>query len=90
MDNSREQIADIINDMHFERKAPVSRARKAQYAALESGIADALKELNRLHLRLWHAVSQRDYHSLSPDEVIQALDDIQKHLSTLSSQLKET
>ena len=89
MDNTREQIADIINDMRFERKTAVSRARKAQYAALESGVADALKELNRLHLRLWHAVSQRDYHSLPPDEAIQALDDIQKQLSTLSSELKD-
>ena len=90
MDNTRKQIADIIGDMHFERKAPVSRARKAQYAALESGIADALKELNRLHLRLWHAVSQRDYHSLPPDEAIQSLDDIQKQLSALSSELKNS
>ena len=74
--------------MQFERRPAVSRHKKAQYAAMEAGVADALKELNRLHLRLWHAVSQRDYHSLSPDEARQALDVVRCRLDVLSKTLE--
>ena len=84
MDNTRQQIVHILSDMQFERKPTISRQKKAQYAAMEAGVAVALKELNRLHLRLWHAVSQRDYHSLSLEEAGQTLDDIRGRLEALS------
>ena len=84
MDNTREQITDILSDMQFERRPAVSRQKKTQYAALETGVADALKGLNKLHLRLWHAVSQRDYHSLSLDETRKMLDEVRCRLDVLS------
>lgn len=88
MDNTREQIANMLSDMQFERRPAVSRQKKAQYAATEAGVADVLKELNRLHLRLWHTVSQRDYHSLSMDEARQALDEVRYRLDVLSKTLE--
>ena len=88
MDNTREQIANMLSDMQFERRPAVPRQKKAQYAATEAGVADALKELNRLHLRLWHAVSQRDYHSLPLDEIKQMLDEVQCRLDSLLKTLK--
>lgn len=85
MDNSKEKITDILSGMQFERRPPVSRQKKAQYAALEAGVGEALKELNRLHLRLWHAVSKRDYHSLSLDEARQTLCEVERQLNILVS-----
>lgn len=87
MDNAKEQIMDILSDMQFERRTPVSRQKKAQYAAMEAGVRDALKELNKLHLRLWHAVSQRDYHSLPLDEARQMLYEIRNRIDALSQTL---
>ncbi len=86
-DNTKDRIADMLSDMPFERRTPVSRQKKAQYAATEAGVADALKDLNKLHLRLWHAVSQRDYHSLSLDEARQALEVIRDRINALSQTL---
>ena len=82
-DNTKDRIADMLSDMPFERRTPVSRQKKAQYAATEAGVADALKDLNKLHLRLWHAVSQRDYHSLSLDEARQTLCELERQLNIL-------
>ncbi len=84
MDNVKGQITDILSDMQFERRPPVSRQKKAQYAAMEAGVRDALKELNKLHLRLWHAVSQRDYHSLPLDEARRTLEEIRNQIEASS------
>jgi uncharacterized membrane protein YgaE (UPF0421/DUF939 family) len=84
MDNTKKQIADILSQMQFERRSPVSKQTKAQFAAMEAGLSDALKELSKLRLRVWHAVSQRDYHSLSLDEAKQKLDEVQRQISILS------
>jgi len=83
-DNTKDPIADILSAMQFERRTPVSRQKKAQYAAMEAGVSDVIKELNKLHLRLWHAVSQRDYHSLSLDEARQALGEIRNRIDALA------
>ncbi len=88
MENTREQIADMLSDMQFERRPAVSRQKKAHYAAMEAGVAEVLKELNRLHLRLWHAASQRDYHSLSLDEARTMLDEVRCRLDVLSKALE--
>ena len=86
-DNTKDRITDMLSEMQFERRAPVSRQKKAQYAATEAGIADALKDLNRLHLRLWHAVSERDYHSLSLEEAKQTLVEIRNRIDAISQTL---
>ena len=80
----KQRIADMLSGMQFGRRLPPSKQTKAEYAALESGIADVLKDLNRLHLRLWHAVSRREYHSLPLDEARLALESIQARLNSLS------
>lgn len=85
MDNTRAQIENITGAMRFERKTPVSKEQKAEYDALERGVSDAYKELSRLRLQLWHAVSHKDYHSLSLDEARRMLSDIQDRLLMLSA-----
>jgi hypothetical protein len=83
-DMDKQRIADMLAGMQFGRKAPPSRQNKAAYAALEAGVADVLKDLNRLHLRLWHAVSRREYHSLSLEEARLELQSIQARISSLT------
>ena len=84
MDEQHKRIEDMLADMQFERKLPPSKQNKAEYAALEAGVSDVLKDLNRLHLQLWHVVSRRDYHSLSLEEAHLALESVRERLSSLS------
>ncbi len=84
MDRDKQRIADMLAGMQFGRKAPPSRQDKAAYAALEAGVADVLKDLKKLHLRLWHAVSRRDYHSLSLGEARLELQSIKARISSLT------
>jgi len=80
----KQRIEDMLSGMQFGRKAPPSRQDKAAYAALEAGVAGVLKDLNRLHLRLWHAVSRREYYSLSLEEARLGLESIQARISSLT------
>jgi hypothetical protein len=84
MDDQQKRIKDMLAGMQFERKLPPSKQTKAEYAALEAGVGDVLKDLNLLHLRLWHAVSRRDYHSLSVEEARLVLETIRERLNLLS------
>jgi hypothetical protein len=84
MDDQDKRIEDILAGMQFERRLPPSKQIKAEYAALEADVGGILRDLSRLHLRLWHAVFQRDYHSLSPQEARLALEDIRERLGRLS------
>ncbi|NLT96765.1 MAG: hypothetical protein GXW96_01175 [Christensenellaceae bacterium] len=86
MDRDKQRIADMLAGMQFGRKAPPSRQDKAAYAALEAGVADVLKDLKKLHLRLWHAISRREYHSLSLNEVRLELQSIQARISSLTQE----
>lgn len=86
---NKDKIANLLADMRFERRPPVTKQKKARYAVLEAETNDVMNEVRRLHLRLWHAVSRHDYHSLSLDEARQALDDIRRQLDSLSQSLIE-
>jgi hypothetical protein len=83
MNDIDKRIAEMLEDMQFERRLPASKHKKAEYAALEADVSGILKDLNRLHLRLWHAVSQRDYRSISLEEAYGALEDIRLRLDKL-------
>lgn len=63
-----ERIAQLTQDMWFERKPAVTPREKAAYAALESACEQAVRSLNKLRLRLWHAVGESGYRSLPMDE----------------------
>jgi hypothetical protein len=65
MDDIKDKIADMVKDMCFERKRPVTKQQKAAYTVLAARLAEIIADLNRLRLRLWHADEKRDYHSLS-------------------------
>jgi hypothetical protein len=83
MEHTKEKIACMLADMQFDRRPPVTKHKKVQYAALEADMGTLLKDLNKLHLRLTHATSQRDYHSLSLLEARQALEDARSRLCAL-------
>ncbi len=46
-------------------------------------VGAALKTLNRLHLRLWHAQQRRDYHALSLKEARDTLKEVCSRLDML-------
>lgn len=79
-----EKIAAIVEGMRFERKRPVPSRQRAACASLHSGVSAAARDLNRLSLRLWHAVSRRAYHSLSLEETRLALRELARRLDALS------
>jgi chromosome segregation ATPase len=83
MANTKEKIASMLAEMQFDRRPPVPKQKKAQFAALEADVGALLKDLNKLHLRLSHATSQRDYHSLSLEEARQTLEKAHSQLSDL-------
>lgn len=79
-----QKIADIVADMRFERRKPVSRSEKADYKALKSEISSVLLDLERLHLRLWHANKQHDYRSLSLAQAKESIAQLAERLDVLS------
>lgn len=62
--SSEARIAQLTENMRFERKSAVPPPEKAAYAAAQTACEDALHMLSKLNLRLWHAVEESDYRSL--------------------------
>lgn len=83
MEDTKDAIAHMIQNMCFERKSRASAQQKAAYAALEAGTGKTAQALNKLHLRLWHAVSHGDYHSLSLDETKRLLEAVRQDIDAL-------
>ena len=83
MTNEKQMIADMIKNMCFERKKPAGKHIKAEFAAMESAIGTITDELNKLHLRLWHAVNKGDYRSLSLEEATAQLEEIQQRIEDI-------
>ena len=82
--NTKEKIACMLENMPFDRRPPVSKLKKAQFAALEAGVSALVNDLNKLRLRLSHATSQPDYHSLSLEEARLVLNDAKDRLDALT------
>lgn len=82
MDNTIEKITGIVKDMNFERRKPVSQDTKKQTQQLLCSLKDARNGLDKLHLKLWYAVENNDYHSVSLTDAKQELDNIIKVLES--------
>lgn len=84
MDNTNDKIADIVKDISFERRKPVSQDTKHQIQQLLCSLKDAKKRLDKLHLKLWYAVDKNDYHSVNLEE---AKDELRNIIRELESQI---
>lgn len=78
MDNTNEKIADIVKDMSFERRKPVSPDTKNQTQQLLCSLKEARNRLDKLHLKLWYAVDNNDYHSVDLADAKQEIANIIK------------
>lgn len=65
MDNANDKIAGIVKGMSFERRKPVSQDTKNQTQQLLCSLKEARNRLDKLHLKLWYAVENNNYHSVS-------------------------
>ena len=83
---TEQKIAQLLSELQFERRRPVTRVQRQEYAALQKEVDEVRRCLNALHLRLWHAQQRRDYHSLSLEEARGILANAAERLSTLSAQ----
>lgn len=83
--SDEDKVAGIINALDFDRKRPMASAQKDAYSRMQKDVNDVRLRVNKLHLRLWHAVNQHDYHSLSLEETREALQDIAKHIEAIAS-----
>ena len=83
MDKTRDLIANMVSDMRFDRKKRVSKKTKAEYSALQNKLETTIKDLRKLHVRLWHADYKKDYHSLSLDEAECILKEIKKDIDSI-------
>ena len=79
-----EKVLEILNTLDFDKKSPVTAAEKKAYTELHSSVDDIRQRLNQLHLRLWHAVNSRDYHSFTLDDAREALADIARQIDAIS------
>jgi hypothetical protein len=79
-----ETVLEILEPLDFDKKRPVTSAQKKAYMELQQSVDDARQRLNKLHLRLWHAVNSRDYHSLSLEEARETLESIARHIDAIS------
>lgn len=82
MDNTNVKIADIVKDMSFKRRKPVSQDTKNQTQQLLCSLKEARNKLDKLHLKLWYAVEQNDYHSVNLADTKQELASIIKKLES--------
>ncbi len=82
MNDTEIKIADIVADMDFSRKKPVSSATKQQTTALYRDLGETLKKLNKLHLGLWYASQNNDYRSLplqhAKEKLAEAVEELEK------------
>ena len=81
MPEVNEQIQDMVNRLSFERRQPVSAVVKTEYERLRTEISEALQNLNRLHLGVWHGINKHDYHSLPLNEVKRQIQSIAQQLT---------
>ncbi|MDD5018782.1 MAG: hypothetical protein PHO15_11880 [Eubacteriales bacterium] len=82
-EKTKQLIADMVGDMCFDRKKPAARHEKAMYSILKNSLGDTINGLNKLHLRLWHAVYKGDYHSLSLGETESALKEARQRIDNI-------
>lgn len=85
MDETRKQIANMIENMGFERKPRATKKEKEDYAALKDSVAVIKSDIDKLSLRLWHACYKNDYHSLSIDEAKQELQRIRESIDGITN-----
>jgi hypothetical protein len=85
MNTEDKKIADMVRDMHFERKKPPSKLKKTAYTAIKTELDSIAHDLDALRLALWYAEHQRDYHRLSPGDLKTQLSRINERIETLSA-----
>lgn len=81
---TEQKIAQLLSELQFERRRPVTLTQRQQYAALQKEVDEVRRSLDALHLRLWHAQQRRDYHSLSLEEARGILAKAAERLGALS------
>ncbi|MGI5848847.1 MAG: hypothetical protein ACOX8Q_02060 [Christensenellales bacterium] len=79
----QQRIAGMVKNMRFDRKKRITKKERALYAGLEEKVEKIIIDLNKLHLRLWHAVYKKDYHSLNLVDAKQMLRQISQSISNI-------
>lgn len=82
-EETRVQIEDMVKTMRFERKKNVTKQQKTIYADLKKNTDDAMHDMSKLNLRLWHAINKKDYHSLTLDEAEHILQKIRQNIDNI-------
>ena len=85
MDTENKKIADMVRDMHFQRKKPPTKRKKTAYTAVKTELDGIACDIDALRLALWYAEHQRDYHKLSPDDLKARLVRVAARIETLST-----
>jgi hypothetical protein len=79
------RIAQLTENMRFERKIAVTPREKAAYAAAQAACEDAMRSLRKLNLRLWHAC-EGNYRSLPMDEARALLEEAKEKIDAALAQ----
>lgn len=69
--------------MRFERNAAVPSQTKVMTAALLQKLERPAADMNKLRLRLWHAVEKKDYRSLTLDDAKSELERINAEIDAI-------
>ena len=80
MENTKEIIAGMVNNMSFDRKKPPTKHKKTAYAAIKKELDDIAHDIDALRLALWYAEYKRDYHKLSPANIKKRLSVVNQHI----------
>jgi len=80
MDETNQIIEDMVSDMRFKRRKPVTKQTKQEMAALYDALGAVLGRMNKLHLALWHAQEKSDYHSTNLQDAMQELRQIRDEI----------
>ena len=83
MDKTNQIIEDMVSDMRFERRKPVSKQTKQETVSLYDALHAVRARINKLHLALWQGQEKSDYHSTNLQNAKQELRRIRDEIDAL-------
>lgn len=77
------KTADIVSNMDFSRRKPVSPGNKQQTKQLLNEVSELKKKIDKLNLLLWHAVERNDYRSFTSSDAKESLIQIKQDIERI-------
>jgi len=86
MENEKAKIAEMVKNMPLKRRKPVPEETKTRLDALKQRLLQPIADLNKLHLKLWHAQKHNDYKHIDMDDLRSRLAAVRDEIDAIISE----